>query len=157
MKYRKAKKEDCEHIAEILLENYNIKDKEEALHVAKEEFKMFNYIVAELKKTGEIIGVACWRSHGLPKHQLVESVRVAIKEGHRGKGVTKSLFKKMIQDAHKYFREHGLKIRKLYAYAHTSNKLAMKFYKKRGMIQEATLNDHYYKGEDEAIFSMFFE
>ena len=157
MRYRQAKTSDCEHIAEVLLKNYNLKDMKEARIVAKAELDMYNCIVAEVKKTGQIIGIAGWRQHGLPKHQLVETVRMAIDPELRGKGIARTLFKKMIQDAHKHYRSHGLKLRKLYAYAHTNNKLAMKFYKRRGMIHEATLKDHFYNGESEAIFSMFFE
>lgn len=157
MIYRQAKKEDYKEIAEVLLKNYKLKNIKEALQVAKNELEMFNYVVAEEKKTGKIMGAACWRCQGLPKHQLVESVRVAIMPELRGKGIARTLFKTMIQDAHKFYRANGLKIRKLYACAHASNKLAVDFYKRRGMIHEATLKDHYYKGESEFIFSMFFE
>ena len=37
MIYRKAKTKDAKEIAEVLLKNYNIKDKQEALIIAKQE------------------------------------------------------------------------------------------------------------------------
>jgi len=154
MKYRKAKETDYEQIGEVLLKNYNLKNITEAIQVAKDELEMFNCIVAEHK--GQVVGVSFWRVQGLPKHRLVESVRLAVLPEYRGRGVARTLFKDMIQDAHKYYRAHNLKIRKLYVHAHANNKKAIEFYKRRGMIHEATLKNHFYDGEDEHIFSMFF-
>ena len=155
MIYRKAKPKDAKGIANVLLKNYNIKDKQEALTIAKKEIKDFNCIVAENK--GRIVGISCWRIHGLLKHQLVQSVRLAIMPNLRGKRVATKLFETMVQDADKFYKANNQKIRKMYAFAHSSNKLAQKFYKDRGFIHEATLKDHYYKGEDEFVYSMFFE
>lgn len=155
MRYRRAKLSDYEQIAEVLLKNYNIKTLREAKQVAKNELELYNFFVAEDK--GKITGIAGWKIHGLPKHKLAETVRVAVLPEYRGRGVARTLFKNIVQDAHKFYRTQGLKLRKIYAYAHSSNKLALKFFRRRGMIHEATLRDHYYKGENEYIFSMFFE
>jgi len=156
MKYRKAAPKDKKGIAEVLFKNYNIKTKKEALRITKEEFdRHYHYIVAE--NNGKIVGIACWTMHGRPKHQLAHCARVAVMPELRGKGVARNLFKKMVQDADRFYKSQGHKMRKMYAYAHSSNKLAQRFYKNRGFILEAKLKDHYYKGEDEYIYSMFFE
>ena len=156
MKYRKATKKDEKGIADVLFENYNIKTRKEALRIIREEFERnFNYLVAD--KNGKIIGIVCWTMHGRPKHQLVHCARVALLPEYRGKGIARNLFKKMVQDADRFYKAQGQKMRKIYAYAHSSNKPAQNFYKRRGFILEAKLKDHYYKGEDEYIYSMFFE
>ncbi|MBW2978285.1 GNAT family N-acetyltransferase [Candidatus Woesearchaeota archaeon] len=156
MKYRKATPKDQKRIAEVLFENYNIKTKKEALKITKEEFeKGFHYVIAN--NNGKIVGIACWAMHGRPKHKLAHCARVAVLPEHREKGIAKKLFKKMVQEADKFYKSQGQKMRKMYAYAHSSNKLAQQFYKRRGFILEAKLKDHYYKGEDEYIYSMFFE
>lgn len=156
MKYRKTTIKDKNAISKVLFENYNIKTEKEAQRIIKEEFERgYNYVVVEDK--GKIVGVACWAIHGRPKHRLVHCARVAVLPEYRGKGVAKKLFEKMVQDADKFYKSQGYKMRKMYAYTHSSNKLAQKFYKNRGFILEAKLKDHYYKGEDEYIYSMFFE
>ena len=38
-----------------------------------------------------------------------------------------------------------------------SNKNMKTFYEKIGLVKEAVLKDHFYKGEEEIIYSMFFE
>ena len=95
--------------------------------------------------------------HARPKHRLVHCSRVAIIPHLRGKGVATKLFETMVQDADKFYKSQGFKMRKMYAYVHSSNKLAQRFYKDRGFILEAKLKDHYYKNQDEYIYSMFFE
>jgi len=56
-----------------------------------------------------------------------------------------------------FYNIKGFKLRKLFLQTHVSNVRAQNFYKKIGFFHEATLKDHYYNGEDEMIFSMFFE
>jgi ribosomal protein S18 acetylase RimI-like enzyme len=156
MKYRKAILKDKKEIAEVIFKNYNVKTMKESLRIAKEELDNdYHYVVAE--NNGKVIGIACWTMHGRPKHNLVHCARVAVLPELRGRGIAKKLFEKMVQDADRFYKSQGQKIRKMYAYAHSSNKLAQRFYKNRGFILEAKLKDHYYKGEDEYIYSMFFE
>jgi len=156
MKYRKATQKDLKGIAKVLLKNYHIKNIKEALSVANEEFgKDYHYVIAEDKD--KVIGIACWTMHGRPKHELAHCARVAVLPEFRGKSVAKKLFEVMVQDADRFYKAHGYKMRKMYAYAHSSNKLAHRFYRNRGFIHEATLKDHYYRGEDEYIYSIFFE
>jgi N-acetylglutamate synthase-like GNAT family acetyltransferase len=153
--YRKALAEDVDGVAPVLLKNYNIKSKEEAKEVFLEELSIYNYIVAE--DDGKIVGIACWRMHGLPKHSLAECARVAIMPKYKGKGVATELFGRIVRDADRFYKTHNSKLRKIYAYMHSSNKKAQEFFSSLGLIQEAILKDHYYKGEDEYIYSMFMD
>lgn len=155
VKYRKADAADSEGIAVVLLKNYNIKNLKEAKGVFLEELGRYNYVVAEAN--GKIVGSACWRIHGLPKHRLAEAGRVAVLPECMGKGVATALFERIVQDADKFYKAHGAKLRKIYAYVHSSNKKAQEFYSKIGLIKEAVLKDHYYKGEDELVYSMFLD
>jgi len=61
------------------------------------------------------------------------------------------------EEADKFFKKQNLKLRKMFAMVRSTNKKLKSFYKKMGFIQEATLKDHYYKGDDEYILSLFFE
>ena len=79
--------------------------------------------------------------------------RIAVVSDHRGKGIAKELFNRLVEDANK---ELNGKLRKLFLFTHASNKRAHKFYEKLGMKHEATLKDHFYKGEDEWVYSVFF-
>lgn len=155
IKHRQAEISDANQVAEILVQNYNIKEKEEAKIVFIEELKRFRYVVAI---DGEkIIGIGTWRVHGLPKHRLAEIGRVATKEGYHGKGYTTEILGKLVRDADRFYKSQNTKLRKIYAYVHSSNKKAQEFYERSGLIKEAVLKDHYYDGEDEYVYSMFMD
>ncbi len=153
--YRKAEAKDADGAAAVLLKNYNIKSIEEAKEVFNEEINSYRYIVAE--EDGKIVGIATWRTHGQPKHQLAQCGRVAVLPEYQGKGIATELFEHLVQDAHKFYVSHSTKLRKIYVYVHSSNKKAQDFYATLGLIKEAVLKDHFYKGEDELVYSMFLE
>ncbi|MBN2111893.1 GNAT family N-acetyltransferase [Candidatus Woesearchaeota archaeon] len=155
IKHRKAEASDAEQVAKVLVENYNIKDEDEAKKVFIEELSRYNYVVALDKD--KIIGMGCWRVQGLPKHQLAEIGRVATLPEYQGKGNTTAIFERMVQEADKFYKTHNTKLRKVYAYVHSSNKKAQEFYERLGLIKEAVLKDHYYDGEDEYVYSMFMD
>ena len=156
MKIRKAKSKDAKGIANVLVHSYNIKDLKEGIQVFKNEIKQnHNYIVAE--ESGKIIGIVTWLMHGLPKHQLCELDRIAVLPQYRGKGVARKLFQALIKDAKSFYRKNKSKLRKLYLLTHSDNIRAHKFYEKLGFKHETTLRQHYYKGKDEYVYSMFFD
>ena len=156
MKIRKAISEDAKGIAEVLTKSYNIEGAREGISVFKSETKkLHNYIVAE--DNGKIAGIVTWAVHGLPKHQLCELDRIAVLPEYRGKGVAKNLLNALVKDAKAYYKKYGQKLRKLYLLTHDHNKRAHRFYEKAGFKHETTLKEHYYKGKDELVYSMFFK
>ena len=152
---RKATYDDKDQVAKVLLDFYNMNDVDEAIQSFNNELdKDFHYIVAE--EDGKIIGLVTWLMHGLPKHGLFELDRICILSEARGKGVGKKLVDKLIDNASKWYDKEGEKIRKLYLLTHEDNKNAHSFYEKVGFSHETTLKDHYYKGQDERVYVMFF-
>ncbi|MBI2651008.1 GNAT family N-acetyltransferase [Candidatus Woesearchaeota archaeon] len=155
MKLRKAVKKDAKGIANVLVQSYNIKGLKEGIEVFKNEIKKnHNYIVAEENK--QIIGIVTWIAHGLPKHQLCELDRIAVLPKYRGKGVAEKLFNALLKDAKEFYKKNNSKLRKLYLLTHADNLRAHKFYEKIGFRHETSLKEHYYKGKDEFVYSMFF-
>lgn len=155
MKIRKATIKDAKGIANVLVQSYNIKDLKEGIEVFKNESKKFHhYIVAE--EDGKIIGIVTWLMHGLPKHKLCELDRIAVLPEYRGKGVSKKLFDALIKDVKQFYKKNKSKLRKLYLLTHADNARAQKFYENLGFKHETTLKEHYYKGKDEYVYSMFF-
>ena len=155
MKYRKAKRIDAKKIAELLVECFNIKSIKEGKEVFIRERKKDNFIVAE--ERGKIYGLISWDMHGVPRHQLARIERIGVLAGPKRDKVAEELLTAAIQDADKFYKKMKLKLRKLYAMVHSSNIKLKNFYKKAGFIEEAKLKDHYYKGVDEIILSIFFE
>ena len=152
---REASYDDKEQIAEVLLDFYNMNDRDEAIKSFTTELeKDFHYLVAE--ENGKIIGLVTWLMHGLPKHGLFELDRICILSDARGKGVGRKLVDKLILDARKWYDKEGESIRKLYLLTHEDNKNAHVFYEKVGFVHDATLKDHYYKNQDERVYVMFF-
>ena len=152
---REASYDDKEQIADVLLDFYNMNDRDEAIKSFTTELeKDFHYLVAEENR--KIIGLVTWLMHGLPKHGLFELDRICILSDARGKGVGRKLVDKLILDARKWYDKEGESIRKLYLLTHEDNKNAHIFYEKVGFVHDATLKDHYYKNQDERVYVMFF-
>ena len=156
MKIRKATAKDAKGIANVLLRSYNINDIKEGILVFNNETKKHHhYIVAEENK--KIAGIATWVMHGLAKHQLAELDRIAVLPQHRGKGIARPLFDALVKDAKQFYKKNGSKLRKLYLLTHADNERAQRFYEKLGFKHETTLKEHYYKGKDEYVYSIFFD
>ena len=153
--YRKATIKDADQISSVLIDFYNMKDAKEASEAfAAEMEKDFHYIVA--LHDDVIIGLVTWISHGLPKHGLFELDRICLLSEARGKGVGKGLINELIIDADKWYKSMGENIRKLYLLTHEDNVDAHIFYEKVGFVHETTLKDHYYKDQNERVYSKFF-
>ena len=153
--YRKATVKDAEQISSVLIDFYNMKDTNEASEAFTSEMeKDFHYIVA--LQDDVVIGLVTWLSHGLPKHGLFELDRICLLSEARGKGVGKGLVNELIKDADKWYKSMGENIRKLYLLTHESNVDAHIFYEKVGFDHETTLKDHYYKNQNERVYSKFF-
>jgi ribosomal protein S18 acetylase RimI-like enzyme len=97
-----------------------------------------------------------WLTHGLLKHGLFELDRICLLKESRGIGLGKTLVDKLVENARIFYKERSEKIRKLYLLTHEENKSAQLFYEKIGFSHEATLKDHYYRGKQEKVYSMFF-
>lgn len=155
MQYRKAASKDAKGIANVLVKSYNIKTIKEGINVFKEEAKKkYNYVLAV--DTGKIVGLVTWQIHGLPKHELCELDRIAVLPEYRGKGIARGLINELITNANKEYKKNGYKLRKLYVLTHASNKVAQRFYEKMGFKIEAVLKSHFYKNENEFVYSRFF-
>lgn len=153
MQFRKATEKDAEQIAQVLTSFYNMDLEEAKNSFLNETKKGHHYIIAE---EGKIIGLVTWIMHGLPKHQLAELDRIVILPEARGKGLGKQLVDELIKDSNHIYGKSNYKLRKLYLLTHADNKDAHNFYEKIGFKHETSLKDHYYKGKDEFVYSMFF-
>jgi ribosomal protein S18 acetylase RimI-like enzyme len=154
MRYRKGMVDDADGVAKVLMQGYNMETGDEPKAAFLDELSRgHHYIVAE--ENSKIIGIASWTVHDLPKHGLIELNRIAVLPESRSKGIATSLFNALLEDAKKFYASNGQKLRKVYVLTHASNKNAQLFYEKIRFRHEATLKDHYYKGEDELVFSMF--
>ena len=154
--YRRATLRDANQISSVLMDFYNMKDANEAAEAFISEMeKDFHYIVAI--QDDVIIGLVTWLSHGLPKHGLFELDRICLLSETRGKGVGRDLVNELIIDADKWYKSNGESIRKLYLLTHEDNSDAHAFYEKVGFVHETTLKDHYYKRQNERVYSKFFK
>ena len=153
--FRKPSENDAEQIAMVLSQNYNMKDLREAKEFfLKDISEGVNYVVAE--QNGKIIGLATWKMHDLPKHELAEMHKIAVLDGFKGKGLAQKIFAWLVKDAKLFYKKHGKKLRKLYLMAHANNGRAIGFYEKLGFKKEAILPSHYYNGIDELVLAMYF-
>ena len=155
VEYKKATENDGENIAKVLVKSFNIASIEEGIEIFKRESQKDNFIIAE--EDGKILGLISWDMHGLPKHQLIRIERIAVIQNEKLKELGEGLFRKAMEDADKYYKSMKLKLRKVYAMVHSSNKGLKDFYEDLGFMVEARLKDHFYNGVDEYLLSIFFE
>lgn len=154
MEYRPATGADARGVAAVLIQSYNIASLEEGEAAFREELgRGIRYLVAV--EEGRVLGLTSWMPHGLPKHGLAELDRIAVSPEMRGKGVAAELFRALLADAEAHYRTHGHGLRKLFLMTHADNLTAQAFYRKMGFRAEATLKDHFYKGKDEIVMSLF--
>jgi ribosomal protein S18 acetylase RimI-like enzyme len=153
--FRKATESDKENVANVLVSAYNIDSVRDGIDAFLEECgKKYNFVVAEID--GKIVGIASYQVHGLPKHQVAELDRIVVLPEFRGKGIAKQLFDFLVKEANKFYEQQGFRLRKLYLLTHGDNIHAHEFYKKLGFKTEASLKDHFYKGKNELVMSVFF-
>lgn len=153
--FRKPAENDAEKIAIVLLQNYNMKDINEAKEFFLKDFSGgVNYIVAWQNK--KIVGLATWKMHDLPKHELAEMHKIAVLDEFKGKGLAQKIFEELVKAIKLFYEKHGKKLRKLYLMTHSNNERAIHFYEKLGFRKEALLPNHYYNGVDELVLAMYF-
>jgi hypothetical protein len=70
--------------------------------------------------------------------------------------IKEMLFDVMIAEADFFYKQHGSKLRKVFSMIHADNRQIKEFFIDKGMQQEAILRNHFHRGTDELIFSMFF-
>ncbi len=155
MKYRTAKLSDANKVGKLLSDCFNISTTKAGKEIFLKERKTDRFIIAE--EDGKIQGLVSWDMRGLLKHQLVRLERICVLAGPKRDEVAEQLLSEAIKNADKFFKKKGLKLRKMYAMVHSSNKKLRNFYKEKGFVEEAEIKDHYYKGVDEYILSIFFE
>jgi len=151
---RDAKDEDAEGIAKVLMGAYKIFSVEEGKRAFKIDLaKGKHYIVAE--KDEKIVGLTTWTTHGLPKHELAELDRIAVLKESRHNGVATKLLEKLKEEVNNEFKKDGKRLRKLFLWSHDDNNGAHDFYKKLGFKQEAVVENQYYEGQKEYMYSMY--
>lgn len=154
MECRPATGADARGVAAVLIQSYNIASVEEGEAAFREELgRGIRYLVAV--EDGRVRGLTSWAPHGLPKHGLAELDRIAVSPELRGRGVAERLFQALLADTDAHYRAHGHRLRKLFLMTHADNLKAQAFYRKMGLQAEATLKDHFYKGKDEIVMSLF--
>lgn len=156
MEYRQIKRADADKVAKLLMKCFNISSLKEGKETFRHEMdKHQQFIVAE--ENDKFLGLISWNRQGLLKHQLARIVRICILANPNRTEIAEGLLRAAIQDADKRFKKRGGKVRKMYTMVHSSDNKLRNFYKKMGFVEETQLRDHYYKGVDEHVMSMWFE
>ena len=154
IKIRKAHCEDGPKISRLLKSKYSFKSIDEAQEVFDLEFSNQHYRIAY--DNDKVVGLISWRTQGTIQHGVAELTRIAVSESVNDKVfVREMLFDVMIAEADYFYKQHGLKLRKVYSLIHSDNKKVREFFENKGMKQEAILRNHFHHGTDELVFSMF--
>jgi ribosomal protein S18 acetylase RimI-like enzyme len=151
---RRAKDDDLELVAETLFKGGLAKTLKEGKDMFLRESKRGDvYLIAlEGKKP---LGIVSWIFQGAYRHELSELYHICVLPEARGKGVGKKLFFALLDDINSVYEKKNKKLRKLYLLTHADNITAQKFYEKIGMVHEASLKDHFYKGKDEFVYAYY--
>jgi N-acetylglutamate synthase-like GNAT family acetyltransferase len=152
---RKATLRDSRMISELLVKKYKFETLAEASRAFCLEYRQRHHFrIAE--SDGRTLGILSWRPQGTLQHGVVELVRLAVVSDYPDpRQVKEELFDVMIAEADFIYRQHGVRLRKIFSMIHADAKHIKKFYLDKGMQQEAVLHNHFYNGRDELVFSLF--
>ena len=153
--YRIATEHDRDGIGGVLAACYAIDNARAGAAVFMHERSAGHSYIAAVADNA-IIGIVAWVYHGLTHHGLCELDRIAVLQQYRGHNISRALYDHLVRNVSAYYQAHGHAVRKLYLLTHESNKRAHAFYEKLGFTHETTLRDHYYAGENERLYSVFF-
>ena len=153
--FRKGLGQDAAHIAGLIQQNYNVKTEQEALAFFQRDLLGgMKYVVAE--SNGQIAGFASWKEHDRTYHELAELHAIAVSDEFKGRGLSKSLFDALLDDAKQHYAGNGHSLRKLYVLTHENNERAIAYYTKVGFKKEATIPNHYYSDLNEIVMAIYF-
>ncbi len=151
----KASRQDSEAVSKLLKERYNFISLKEANRTFKTECRNQHFRVA--KDDGCVVGLISWRPQGTINHGVAELTRITVSLDAADPVLIKEmLFDVMIAEADFFYKQHSSKLRKVFSMIHADNRQVKEFFIDKGMQQEAILRNHFYRGTDELIFSMFF-
>jgi len=155
IKIRKAYCEDGPKISQLLKSKYSFKSAVEAERIFNDEFLSQHFRIAH--DNGEIVGLISWRTQGTTDHGVAELTRITVSNKVKDREFVKEmLFDVMIAEADYFYKQNGSKLRKVYSLIHADNRHVKEFFENKGMKQEAILRNHFHKGTDELVFSLFF-
>ncbi|MDP2683599.1 MAG: hypothetical protein Q8P20_00955 [bacterium] len=155
IKIKKANCEDGPKISQLLKSKYHFKTIDEAQEVYNTEIVSQHYRMAY--DNDDVVGLISWRIQGTIQHGVAELTRITVSEKIKDPIlVEEMLFDVMIAEADYYYKQHGLKLRKVYSLIHADNRQVRDFFENKGMTQEAILKHHFHTGQDEVVFSLFF-
>ncbi len=154
MYIRKASRQDSEVVSKLLKNKYSFSSEEEALQTFADECRYSHFRIAE--EDCRAVGIIGWQPEGTLRHGVVELTRLAIDTDARNpKQIKEMLFDVMIAEADYFYKQQGYKLRKVFSMIHADCQHIKEFYEDKGMQQEAVLRDHFHRGKDELVFSLF--
>jgi len=155
IKIRKAYCEDGPNVSQLLKSKYSFKSVNEAKKTYKQECTSHHYRIAF--DGSIIVGLISWRTQGTLEHGVAELTRITVSEEAKDPALVKEmLFDVMVAEADYYYKRRGSKLRKVFSMIHSDNRQVKEFFQNKGMQQEAILKHHFHKGQDELVFSLFF-
>ena len=153
MQIRKATEEDAERVGGFMGKCYKTSYDGQGKEVFLNEFgRRHNFFV--LEEEGEIKGVGSWTLRGLPHHEVVRINRLSVSK-REDIDLAKPLFRALAEDADKYFKSKGFKLRKVFQLVHSNDSPMIEILESLGLEKEAVIKEHFWKGIDEFVYSMW--
>ncbi|MFA6553087.1 MAG: hypothetical protein WCT27_01540 [Patescibacteria group bacterium] len=151
----KAMLKDSRMVAKLMKQKYSFRKLGEAEETFRKEMGQHHHFrIAWLD--AEAVGLISWRTQGGVHHGVAELVRLAVSSSvPEPREVKEALFDIMVAEADSFYREHGIRLRKVFSMIHADNRHIREFFQDKGMRQEAVLKNHFYPGMDELVFSLF--
>jgi ribosomal protein S18 acetylase RimI-like enzyme len=109
------------------------------------------------KVRGKIQGACFWRVEGERYSGLGWIENLWVEEGHRRSGLGEILIKKAIEDIRSYFKEVGVKPRKVVLTTQVERKSARKLYEKMGFRVVARIDEMYDPGGHDLVYMLDFQ
>ena len=109
-----------------------------------------------LEVEGDIKGIGSWALRGLVHHEVVRINRLGICD-KKDIELAKPLFRAMAEDADKFLKSKGHKLRKVFQLVHSTDKPMIEILESLELVREAVIKEHFWKDIDEFVYSMWLE
>ena len=155
MQIRKPTEEDAEKIGEFLEKCFKTTYEGQGKDAFLNELgRGHNFFILEVDE--ELKGVGSWTLRGLPHHEVIRINRLRVRKKEDIE-LAKPLFRAMAEDADKFFKSKGFKLRKVFQLVHSNDQPMIDTLESLGLEKEAVIKEHFWKGINEYVYSMFLE
>ena len=155
MDIRKTTEKDADMMGKFMENCYKTTHLGQGREVYLHEYKRgHQFFVLEVDSQPK--GIGSWTLRGLPHRKVIRINRLGVSK-KEDIAYAKPLFRALAEDADQYLKSKGFKLRKVFQLVHSNDQPMIDILESLGLEREAVIKEHFWKGINEFVYSMFLE